>query len=57
MFFWRVRQNRKAMIGLTIVSILLLVAIFAPVLAPRDPTDGELSASLAKPGGAYLLGA
>ncbi len=57
MFLWRVRQNRKAMIGLTIVSILLLVAIFAPLLAPYDPTDGELSASLAKPGATYLLGA
>ena len=47
MFCWRLRQNPKAMIGGAIVIFLLAVAIFAPLLAPKDPTDGELADSLA----------
>ncbi len=57
MLLWRLRRNQKAMIGAAIVGLLLLMILFAPLLAPRDPTDGELSASLAPPGAAYLLGA
>ena len=38
-------------------SFLLAVAITAPVIAPKDPTDGELADSLASPGQEYLLGA
>jgi peptide/nickel transport system permease protein len=57
MFWWRLRQNPKAMIGGTIVIFLLAVAIFAPLLAPKDPTDGELADSLVPPGPGYVLGA
>lgn len=56
MLIWRFRQNTKAMVGLIIVTLLILIAIFAPVIAPKDPLDGNLSASLANPGGEYLLG-
>lgn len=57
MFWWRLRSNPKAMIGLTIVLILFVVIIFAPILAPRDPNFGTLSDSLESPGREYLLGA
>ncbi|HEU5433121.1 MAG TPA: ABC transporter permease [Thermomicrobiales bacterium] len=57
MFFWRLRRNPKAVIGGAIVAFLLFVALFANVLAPQDPTAGELSDSLAPPGRTYLLGA
>lgn len=57
MFWWRVRHNPKAMIGGSIVIFLLAVAIFAPLIAPKDPTDGELKDSLAPPGQGYVLGA
>ncbi|CAN5687978.1 ABC transporter permease [soil metagenome] len=57
MFVWRVRRNPKAMVGLAIVTALILMAIFAPVLAPYDPLKGTLSDSLASPGRDYLLGA
>jgi peptide/nickel transport system permease protein len=57
MFFWRLRRNTKAMIGLTIVVALVVVMLFAPVIAPHDPYDGTLSDSLAPPGRDYLLGA
>ncbi|MCO5220811.1 MAG: ABC transporter permease [Thermomicrobiales bacterium] len=56
MFVWRFRRNTKAVVGLVIVLSLILIAIFAPILAPQDPLDGNLSASLVGPGGEYLLG-
>jgi ABC-type dipeptide/oligopeptide/nickel transport system permease subunit len=34
----RLRRHRSAQIGFVILSFLILVAIFAPVLAPYDPT-------------------
>ena len=56
MFWWRTRHNPKAMIGGTIILFLIAVAILAPLLAPKDPTDGELVDSLAPPGDGYVLG-
>ncbi len=56
MFFWRFRQNRKAMIGAIIVIVLLLTIVFAPLIAPMDPLDGTLSDSLHGPSSQYLLG-
>jgi peptide/nickel transport system permease protein len=57
MLFWRFRRNRKAVAGACIVGFLLILMIFAPWLAPKDPLHGELSSTLAPPGGDYLLGA
>ena len=38
--FWRAFcENRGALIGLAIVSLVVFVAIFAPVLAPYDPLE------------------
>lgn len=56
MFLWRFRRNTKAMVGAIIVASLILIALFAPLLAPRDPLQGNLSASLTPPGREYLLG-
>jgi peptide/nickel transport system permease protein len=57
MFFWRLRHNTKAVIGISIVLFFLFLAVFAPLLSPKDPTDGELSDSLHAPSSTYLLGA
>lgn len=57
MFFWRLRRNPKAVIGGGIVLFLLIVVVFAPLLAPKDPNFGVLSDTLHKPGAGYLLGA
>lgn len=57
MFIWRLRGNPKAMIGLTVVILLLVLIVLAPLLAPHDPNHGELSDTLASPGRKYLLGA
>jgi oligopeptide transport system permease protein len=36
--WWRLRRNKAAMIGLAIIAITALLAIFAPLVAPYDPT-------------------
>jgi len=35
----RLFRQRSAIVGMIILTILILVAIFAPVIAPYDPTD------------------
>lgn len=57
MLFWRFRRNRKAVAGAVIIGFLLFIMIFAPWIAPKDPLHGDLGASLAPPGGDFLLGA
>jgi dipeptide transport system permease protein len=38
--FWRsFRENRGAVIGVTVVSIVIFIAIFANLLAPHDPFE------------------
>lgn len=56
--FWQhFTENRLALAGLAIVVALVLVAIFAPFLAPHDPTHQSLPDKRAKPGGKFILGA
>jgi peptide/nickel transport system permease protein len=57
MFFWRFRKNQKAMVGAIIVGILIMMMIFAPLLAPKDPNFGVLKDALKGPSGDYWLGA
>lgn len=54
----RFSANRLALAGLGIILLLILVAIFADVLAPHNPVQGDLmNARLLPPGTAgYLLG-
>jgi peptide/nickel transport system permease protein len=53
----RFRRNRLGVVGLILVSILVLTAVFAPWLAPYDPAAQSLFDRRAVPGGEYLLGA
>ncbi len=46
----RIRRNRLAMAGLVIVALLLLVAAFAPWIAPHDPFVQNLGNRLQPPG-------
>jgi peptide/nickel transport system permease protein len=39
----RLRRNPGALVGFTLVAIFVLVALFAPLLAPENPRDGDLS--------------
>jgi peptide/nickel transport system permease protein len=52
----RFLRTPSAVIGLVMVSIFVLVAIFAPLIAPYDPHDSNLSESLAPPSAAHPLG-
>lgn len=45
-----------AVIGLVIVVLVLLVALFAPQLAPYDPTKPDFTAILQAPSAKYMLG-
>ena len=55
--FSRVFFQRKLVVfGLVVLTLLLISAIFAPLLAPYDPYIGNAADSLAKPSLRYLLG-
>jgi ABC-type dipeptide/oligopeptide/nickel transport system permease subunit len=58
----RLQRHRLAQVGFTIVLVLLLVAIFAPLISPVDPqaTRPNGVSTLGEPhppGGGFLLGA
>jgi peptide/nickel transport system permease protein len=52
----RFRKNRPAVVGGTIVLAMVLLAIFAPVIAPHDPLKQDYTAILQPPGGAHWFG-
>jgi peptide/nickel transport system permease protein len=52
----RFRRNRGAVIGMVIIGVYVAMAIFANVLAPYDPLDGQLALKLQPPSAAHWLG-
>ena len=52
----RLLRNRGAVIGLVIVGAYIAVALFASVLAPYDPLEGNLIQRLEGPSAAHWLG-
>jgi ABC-type dipeptide/oligopeptide/nickel transport system permease subunit len=55
--FRRLLKNKLAVAGGLIIILLVLSAIFAPLIAPRHYADGDLVANNALPGKDYPLGA
>ncbi len=54
---WRRLKRRKgAMIGLGVIVVMILVALFAPLIAPYDPTAQSWSAVRKPPSATYWLG-
>jgi peptide/nickel transport system permease protein len=49
-------QNPFAVFGFSLLAVLLITAIFAPVLAPYDPRAIDLRARFAPPGGEHPFG-
>ena len=45
----RLVQNRAALLGLLVVLLVVFGALFAPLLAPHDPTEQDLSKRLLPP--------
>ena len=54
--FKQLKKNKMAMFCAGILLFLILVAIFAPLLAPYDPAYQDYTAVLAEPSKAHLLG-
>jgi len=56
--FWRrFKRQRAAMVAAGFLIVVAICAIFAPLIAPRDPIEQSLSDSLAGPSADYWLGA
>ena len=54
---WRqLRRNRAAMIGAVLISLEILIAVFAPVVAPYDPIEQSIYDALQPPSAAHWLG-
>ncbi len=54
---WRhLRRNRMAMIGLAVLSLFVICAIFAPFLTPYDPIKTDFSVALNEPSREHVLG-
>ena len=50
------KEHRQfTLFGVLAIGVML-VAVFAPFLAPKDPLDAVMSDSLLPPGGEYLCG-
>ena len=52
----RLRRNKTAMAGLIIIILLILMAIFAPFIAPYSPTEMDYTAINATPNAQHLFG-
>ncbi|MFQ5967944.1 MAG: ABC transporter permease [Acidimicrobiia bacterium] len=55
----RFRERKSGMIGLTIVTLLVLMAIFAPIIAPYDPNEvliGKVDVGRREPPCIHALG-
>ncbi len=53
----RWRRNRAAVFGATTLIVLILTALFAPLIAPYGFADGDIYATYAAPGERFWLGA
>ena len=52
----RLKRNKAAMVGLVMVIVFILIAIFAPFLAPYDPNEIDLTSVLKAPSANHWLG-
>ncbi|HYF93857.1 MAG TPA: ABC transporter permease [Symbiobacteriaceae bacterium] len=61
----RFKKHKPSLVGIVVIFVLILVAVFAPLIAPADPAKQELFMRLAKPGtpfpeqwgsGSFILG-
>jgi peptide/nickel transport system permease protein len=49
-------RNRTAVVGVLLIAVLVIVAVFAPLIAPHDPLDQSVRDRLAPPSREYPLG-
>src|SRR4051812_28134961 len=53
----RLWRNPGAVVGTIVLTVMILLAAFAPVIAPYDPIEQSSTAIRAAPSGAHLFGA
>ncbi|WP_254522291.1 ABC transporter permease [Natrinema caseinilyticum] len=53
---WKILRNHRILIGLSILTPIVLVAIFGDTIAPYDPTATHVADRYAGPGGKFILG-
>lgn len=53
---YSIRRSPLAIIGLVFILSVVIIAIFAPVLAPHDPFKTSMKIALSPPSATYLLG-
>lgn len=56
-FWYRLRRDRKAMIALAFIIFEILVAVFAPWVAPYRPDESDYAAIWASPSREHWMGA
>ncbi len=54
--FKRLKKNKVAMFCAVVIVLLILIAIFAPLICPYDPTHQDYAAILSPPSAKHLLG-
>lgn len=52
----RLRKNKLAMLSLGVIILFVLIAVFAPFIAPYDPYAQDLTQKVAKPSAQHWLG-
>ena len=52
----RLRRNTGAVAGAIVLALIVLIALFAPELAPYDPVEQDYGRVLLPPSGTHLLG-
>ena len=55
-FVYRLKKNKGATISVFVLAIIIIIAIFAPYIAPYSYDAQDYSASFAKPSAQHLLG-
>jgi len=55
-FFYRFYKNKLAFIGFIILAVFLMMAIFAPLIAPYDPYQMNPNAMLKAPNSSHIFG-
>lgn len=54
---WRAfKRNKSALVGLVLIVFLVIIAVFAPLIAPHDPLDQSIINNFASPSSEHLLG-
>lgn len=56
LYFHRFKKNQLAVLGFFVISLLSILAVFAPHLAPQDPFAQDLMSRLQPPSSAHWLG-